>query len=186
MQVWNLLEEEEKGAGAAQAGTWASLSPPGSHKHRDMGECSCHASIHGFLRITQDLGSCCLLGLHSWCTEPCRIQSDTHICGSGMEKETPCAEEPIRRLREPGECWPGHHSGPGEAAESQQRLPGMCPMEMLHFPGLSGRAGSGVLGWLGAWLCYSQHCQRWSSAEETGSKLCQDYFGNSEVENAWA
>lgn len=161
MQVWNLLEEEEEGAGAPQVGTWASLSSPERHKHRDMGEC---------------LGSCCLLELHSWCAEPCRIQSDTLFCGFGMEKQIPCAEEPLRRLREPGECWPGHRSGPGEASESQQRLPGMCPMEMLYLPELSGRAGSGVLGWLGAWLCYSQHCQRWSSAEETGSKLCQDYF----------
>lgn len=137
MQVWNLLEEEEEeGAGAAgvssAVGTWALLSPPGSPKRGDTGGCSCHASIHSFLRITQDVGSCCLLELHSWCAEPCRTQSDTHICGFGMEKQIPSAEEPIRRLSEPGECWA---VCPGKAAESQQSLPGMCPMEMLCFPG---------------------------------------------------
>lgn len=80
-------------------GTWALLSSSESHKHRDMGECPSRASIHGFLWITQDLGSCWLLESHLWCAEPCRIHSDTRGCGFGMEKQIPRAEEPIRRLR---------------------------------------------------------------------------------------
>lgn len=154
---------------SSAAGTWALLSSPESHKHRGMGECCFHASVHSFLWITQDLGSCCLLELHLWCAEPCRIHSDTHTYGFGMEKQIPCAETPLRRLREPGGCWPGHHSGPGEAAESQQRLPGLCPWNCCISLECEAVLALVSLGDLGPG-CVT------ASTEETGSKPCQDYF----------
>lgn len=100
-----------------------------------------------------------------------------------MEKQIPFAEEPIGRLREPGQCWPGHCSGPGEAAESQQRFPGMYSMKMLYFPGLSGQALVSLSD-LEPGCVTASTANAGPALRKWAANFVRTIFGNSEVENA--
>lgn len=88
--------------------------------------------------------------------------------------------------QEAGRAWgvlARHCLGPGEAAESQQRLPGLCPMEILYFPGL----------WAVLSLVSLADLEPGNVTASAGPALrkraanfVRTIFGDSEAGNAWA